>query len=76
MVLRNQAISGNFVHFDHNEEPDVYSIRRQSEGIYAVMHFLNYERTQKRQHPEWEQRIKTLLDNFLAIQNADGSFPS
>lgn len=64
-----------FVHFDHNEEPDVYSIRRQSEGIYAVMHFLNYERTQKRQHPEWEQRIKTLLDNFLAIQNADGSFP-
>ncbi len=64
-----------FVHFDHNEEPNVYSIRRQSEGIYAIMHYLKYELSQGRKHPEWEARIKTLLANFMAIQNSDGSFP-
>lgn len=64
-----------FVHFDHNEEPNVYSIRRQSEGIYAVLHYLNYERSKNRKHPEWEERMKKLLTNFMALQNEDGSFP-
>ncbi len=64
-----------FVHFDHNDETKVYSIRRQSEGIYAIMHYLKYENSKGRKHPEWEARIKSLLSNFMAIQNADGSFP-
>ncbi|MCW3788028.1 hypothetical protein [Plebeiibacterium sediminum] len=64
-----------FVHFDHNEETEVYSIRRQSEGIYAIMHYLKYENSKGRKHLEWEARMKTLLSNFMAIQNEDGSFP-
>lgn len=51
------------------------SIRRQSEGIYAVLNYLQYEKEHNREHPEWEARIKKLLDIFLGMQNEDGSFP-
>lgn len=53
----------------------VHSIRRQSEGVYAVLHYLNYEKRQGRKHAEWEKRIKGMLDSFLSLQNPDGSFP-
>lgn len=62
------------VHFDSNFR-EKHSIRRQSEGVYAVLQYLNYERQQKRKHPEWEKRIKVILDSFLQLQNEDGSFP-
>ena len=39
------------------------------------MNYLNYEKQQKRKHPEWEKRIKGMLDSFLKLQNEDGSFP-
>jgi len=51
------------------------SIRRQSEGIYAVLLYLDFEKRQGRKHPEWESAMRTLLDLFLSIQNEDGSFP-
>ena len=53
----------------------VHSIRRQSEGVYAVLYYLDYEKHQGRKHPEWEKRIKAMLDKFLRLQQADGSFP-
>ena len=56
------------------QEP-YYSIRRQSEGIYAVLYYLNYERQRGRKHPEWEARIKAMFDEILKLQKADGSFP-
>lgn len=62
------------VHFDSNFR-EKHSIRRQSEGVYAVLQYLNYERQQKRKHSEWEKRIKVILDSFLKLQNEDGSFP-
>ena len=52
----------------------VHSIRQQSEGAYAVMHYLKYEKKQGRTHKEWEKKIRTLLDNFLTLLNEDGSF--
>lgn len=52
-----------------------HSIRRQSEGVYAMLYYLDYEKKQGRKHPEWEQKMKTLLDQFLKLQNPDGSFP-
>lgn len=67
--------------YDHLEfnkkEPwnGVHSIRQQSEAIYAIFHFLNYEKNHGRRHKEWENRVKKLLDNLAALQNADGSFP-
>lgn len=77
--LHNGFTQANFfkesVNFDKSYEEPVHSIRRQSEGIYAILHFLAYEKENGRRHPEWEQRIKKMLDMFLQLQNADGSFP-
>ena len=63
------------VNYDKNFEDPVHSIRRQSEGLYAIFHFLAYEKEKGRKHPEWEQRLKNMLNMFLQLQNADGSFP-
>ena len=56
------------------DENIVHSIRQQSEGAYAVMHYLAYEKSKGRKHKEWELRIKTLLDNFLTLLKEDGSY--
>ncbi len=64
-----------FVNFDNDSETDVYSIRRQSEGIYAILHFLQYEKNNGRAYPEWEERITRILQQFLLLQHEDGSFP-
>ena len=64
-----------FVDFDKSYEEPVHSIRRQSEGIYAMLHFLEYEKENGRRYPEWEARLKQMLDMFLSLQNEDGSFP-
>ncbi|WP_025831661.1 hypothetical protein [Bacteroides rodentium] len=63
------------VHYNRGFKETRHSIRRQSEGVYAVLNYLNYEKQQKRKHPEWEKRIKGMLDSFLKLQNEDGSFP-
>lgn len=58
-----------------NPWDDVHSIRQQSEAVYAIFHYLNYEKQHGRKHKDWEKRLKTLLDNLTTLQNADGSFP-
>ena len=63
------------VNFDKGYEEPIHSIRRQSEGFYAMFHFLAYEKENGRRHPEWEQKLKRILDMFLQLQNVDGSFP-
>lgn len=63
------------VHYNRGFKETRHSIRRQSEGVYAILNYLNYEKQRKRKHPEWEKRIKGMLDSFLKLQNEDGSFP-
>ena len=63
------------MNFDKGYEEPIHSIRRQSEGVYAMFHFLAYEKENGRRHPEWEQKLKRILDMFLQLQNVDGSFP-
>lgn len=63
------------VHYNRDFKETRHSIRRQSEGVYAILNYLNYEKQQKRKHPEWEKRIRGMLDSFLKLQNEDGSFP-
>lgn len=63
------------VHYNRGFKETRHSIRRQSEGVYAILNYLNYEKQEKRKHPEWEKRIKGMLDSFLKLQNEDGSFP-
>lgn len=65
------------IHYDRDmptEESIVHSIRQQSEGVYAVLHYLAYEKSKGRKHKEWERKMRTLLDNLLTLQKADGSF--
>jgi LPXTG-motif cell wall-anchored protein len=40
-----------------------------------VLTYLDYEKNAGRRHPEWESRIRTVLDRFLLLQGEDGSFP-
>ena len=63
------------VHYNRGFKEPKLSIRRQSEGVYAILNYLAYEKQHKRKHPEWEKRLKVILDSFLRLQNADGSFP-
>lgn len=63
------------VHYHRDFTEPVHSIRRQSEGLYAFLHYLRYEKDRGRRHPEAEARVKTLLDKLLSLQKADGSFP-
>ncbi|EOZ91491.1 hypothetical protein A33Q_4559 [Indibacter alkaliphilus LW1] len=64
-----------YIDYRKNEEPDSYSIRRQSEGIYALLLFLNYEKSKGRQHVNLEKKVLNLLEQLKALQNEDGSFP-
>lgn len=77
--LQKGFSSGGFfnevVHYKRDLNDTKHSIRRQSEGVYAILHYLNYEKQYKRKHPEWEKRIIDMLDSFLRLQNTDGSFP-
>lgn len=63
------------IDFKQNVYEEVHSIRRQSEGVYAVLYYLNYEKKHGRKHPEWEKKIRHLLDMFVKLQKEDGSFP-
>ncbi|MDR0748885.1 MAG: hypothetical protein LBF62_04865 [Tannerellaceae bacterium] len=64
-----------FVNYERGEEEAIFSIRRQSEGAFAILLYLDYERKKGRKHPGWETRIKTLLANLGRLQDAGGSFP-
>lgn len=64
-----------FVDYTEKTETDIFSIRRQSEGAFAILNYLAYETKKGRKHPEWETRIKTLFRNFSKLQQTDGSFP-
>lgn len=61
--------------FDNGYADDFLSIRRQSEAVFALMQYLDYERRRGNKHPEWDSAIRKVLDNMIALQNPDGSFP-
>ncbi|MCC9135357.1 hypothetical protein ACFSKU_11505 [Pontibacter silvestris] len=63
------------VNLEDNKKASVYSIRRQSEGIYAALHYLDYEQRNGRKHAQWEKQLQSLLATVLDLQQADGSFP-
>ena len=53
----------------------VHSIRQQSEGVYAVLHYLRYEKQHGRKHKEWEEKMRILLDNMVTLLKDDGHYP-
>lgn len=63
------------VNYDYQADQTILSIRRQSEGLYAVLYYLQYEKKQGRRHPEWETKTKHMLGQILKLQKENGSFP-
>ena len=63
------------VYYPKNDEERNLSIRRQSEGLYAMLYYLQYEKAQGRKHADWEAKVKNMLDRILLLQKTDGSFP-
>lgn len=90
LASRGRAIFDSFLHHGFTDHGNIYdhvffeaekkwdgihSIRRQSEAVYATLHFLRYDKRQGVRHKDWEAKVRTLVDNLLKLQNADGSFP-
>lgn len=71
----NTGFFREVVNYKNNTEEHNLSIRRQSEGLYAILYYLQYEKKQGRKHPEWETKVKNILDQILKLQKEDGSFP-
>lgn len=63
------------MHMERGWETDVMSIRRQSEGVFAILNYLDTERRLGNRHPQWEAKMKSVLDRILSLQDANGSFP-
>lgn len=61
--------------FQHGTSDDFLSIRRQSEGVFAMLNWLDYEKKRGNRHPEWEVKMRNILDKMVDLQNEDGSFP-
>lgn len=85
--LQNGFTEKGFFHdfINYSKTPtyisDVHSIRQQSEAVYAILHYLNYERrrvgadkNKRQQLKEWESRMHKLLDNLISLQKEDGHF--
>ena len=71
----NNGYLHDFVNFrDGFPQESIHSIRQQSEAVYAVLHYLKYEKRHGRRHVEWKQRIRALLDNFVGLIKDDGHF--
>ncbi len=64
-----------YVDYGKDSVTQEYSIRRQSEGLFAVLNYLKYEKMKGRTHVAWENRVKILFCNFAKLQKQDGSFP-
>ncbi len=63
------------MNLEDGNEADILSIRRQSEGVFAILNYLDMERHLGNRHEEWENKISRLLENIISLQNDDGSFP-
>ncbi len=63
------------MNLEDGSEADILSIRRQSEGVFAVLNYLDAERRLGNNHKDWESKMALLLDNMMSLQNNDGSFP-
>ena len=66
----------DFVNFDREglNAQEVHSIRQQSEAVYAILHYLKYEKSKGRKHKSWEAKTRALLDNLIKLQKTDGHF--
>ena len=54
---------------------DVYTLRKQSEGLKNLLFLLDFDRTQNRQNDKLESTVKALLYQLANMQDDEGGFP-
>lgn len=62
------------VDFKYHHEPEIFSIRRQSEGLYAILQFLKLEKEKGNSYPVLEEKTRNLLRKVVALQDGN-QFP-
>lgn len=70
-----EGLVREWIDCEKGREADVYSLRRQSEGLIAILHYLDFEKRMDRKHPDLESQCKRLLELMISLQRADQSFP-
>jgi hypothetical protein len=75
--FNQQGFIREATNFHHNVPhlEDTLSIRRQSEGIYAILLYLQHQKAQGKSNKQWEQKLQNLLQKLSLLQRVDGSFP-
>nr|WP_299384233.1 hypothetical protein [Allomuricauda sp.] len=54
---------------------DVYTLRKQSEGLKNLLFLLDFDKQQGKEHPEVEGIVRSLMENIAKMQDEDGGFP-
>ena len=70
-----EGLLREWIDCNKGEEANVFSLRRQSEGLMAILHYLDFEKKNNRFHPELEQKSRTLFDRLVKLKREDNSFP-
>lgn len=73
--LTSTGMLREWVDLKEDHYGDVFSIRRQSEGLYALLLFLDFELGNGRRHNEWEDVIVKQLENLIYLVREDFSLP-
>ena len=70
----DQGFIKEVVDYPRHYETDIYSIRRQSEGLYAILQYLKLEKEHNREHQEISDKSRQLLENIVFLQK-ENYFP-
>lgn len=58
-----------------NYKEDVFSLRKQTEGLVALMYILKFKSEQGEDVTVVEDKVRNVLNQFIQMQAADGSLP-
>ncbi|MCU4675979.1 hypothetical protein N7931_10060 [Catenovulum sp. 2E275] len=74
--FNQQGFLREVVNYEHPnpELANTLSIRRQSEGIYAALLYMQYQKQKGEDVTLWEQKIRHLLNQLKTLQNKQGAF--
>lgn len=75
--FNKQGFWREVVDFDHPREElaNTLSIRRQSEGIYAALLYMQYQKHKGIDMSVWDSKIHHLLNQLARLQTQEGAFP-
>ncbi|WP_431122327.1 hypothetical protein [Flagellimonas flava] len=54
---------------------DVYTLRKQSEGLKNLLFLLDFDKQHGKEHPKLEETIANLMNQLAKMQDDEGGFP-